>query len=144
MYNITVRRLVDTLILDSIDFNVIKAILNTPGTLRNTLPLNFGSSPYKPSFQWKFFQVNWWFKPAGERSWRTVKMYSKQDLSHVTKYDKYDRYSIDNRLGQYEGRVGKLRKKFEKFCAKKSQNNKKNKQLFVRVFDTLYGLRKKS
>jgi len=50
-------------------------------------------------------QVNWWFKPAGERSWRTVKMYSKQDLSHVTKYDKYDRYSIDNRLGQYEGRV---------------------------------------
>ena len=57
----------------------------------------------------KFFQVNWWFKPAGERSWRTVKMYSKQDLSHVTKYDKYDRYSIDNRLGQYEGRVGKLK-----------------------------------
>ena len=36
-------------------------------------------------------------------------MYSKQDLSHVTKYDKYDRYSIDNRLGQYEGRVGKLK-----------------------------------
>ena len=32
MYNITVRRLVDTLILDSIDFNVIKAILNTPST----------------------------------------------------------------------------------------------------------------
>ena len=37
-------------------------------------------------------------------------MYSKQDLSHVTKYDKYDRYSIDNRLGQYEGRVGKWKK----------------------------------
>ena len=34
-------------------------------------------------------------------------MYSKQDLSHVTKYDQYDRYSIDSRLGQYEGRVGK-------------------------------------
>ena len=41
-------------------------------------------------------------------------MYSKQDLSHVTKYDKYDRYSIDNRLGQYEGRVGKCENIFQK------------------------------
>lgn len=46
-------------------------------------------------------------------------MYSKQDLSHVTKYDKYDRYSIDNRLGQYEGRVGKWKKNPEKTSWKK-------------------------
>ena len=64
-------------------------------------------------------------------------MYSKQDLSHVTKYDKYDRYSIDNRLGQYEGRVGKWKKIPEnKFSEKMFEKN-------LRVFDTLYELRKK-
>ena len=75
-------------------------------------------------------------------------MYSKQDLSHVTKYDKYDRYSIDNRLGQYEGRVGKWKKKSKIFCEKISRKQfcQENfqKKFFVRVFDTLYELRKKS
>lgn len=52
-------------------------------------------------------------------------MYSKQDLSHVTKYDKYDRYSIDNRLGQYEGRVGKWN-----FFAKKYPESNFAKKIF--------------
>ena len=52
-------------------------------------------------------------------------MYSKQDLSHVTKYDKYERYSIDNRLGQYEGRVGKWN-----FFAKKYPESNFAKKIF--------------
>lgn len=60
-------------------------------------------------------------------------MYSKQDLSHVTKYDKYDRYSIDNRLGQYEGRVGKW-KKNQKFFAKKYPESNFAKKIFKRNF----------
>ena len=66
-------------------------------------------------------------------------MYSKQDLSHVTKYDQYDRYSIDSRLGQYEGRVGKW--KFFIFFFGNSTIF--NDQFFVRVLDTLYELGKK-
>ena len=73
-------------------------------------------------------------------------MYSKQDLSHVTKYDKYDRYSIDNRLGQYEGRVGKWKKILKKLLEKNSrkQISEKMFEKNLRVFDTLYELRKKS
>ena len=72
-------------------------------------------------------------------------MYSKQDLSHVTKYDKYDRYSIDNRLGQYEGRVGKWKKFLKKLLEKNSrkQISEKMFEKNLRVFDTLYELRKK-
>ena len=73
-------------------------------------------------------------------------MYSKQDLSHVTKYDKYDRYSIDNRLGQYEGRVGKWKKILKKKLLEKMPENiffRKNIRKKLKVFDTLYELRKK-
>ena len=62
-------------------------------------------------------------------------MYSKQDLSHVTKYDKYDRYSIDNRLGQYEGRVGKWKKNQKIFAKKKSRKQIWNlSKKFQRIF----------
>ena len=60
-------------------------------------------------------------------------MYSKQDLSHVTKYDKYDRYSIDNRLGQYEGRVGKWKKNknfLRKNIPKANLSKKFSKEIF--------------
>ena len=50
-------------------------------------------------------QVTWFFQPADDFNWITVKAFPSQD--YVTIYDKYTRYSVNEGITSVDNQMGK-------------------------------------